>query len=665
MKLATPLTTLHGVGDSLQTRFAKLDIFTIGDLLYSFPRTYLDYSKRAKLAELDTETRKTFIAEVRSVKNIFLRGRGNRTLQKVTLADNTATIEAVWFNMPFLENALVVGEEYAFVGKLNRNKRNNKLQLTAPEYEKIKETMLNTDRIVPAYSLTHKLSPKVYRKLIKQVLDNIDLLEDLRDEDYGQILREDLPSKTKALTEIHFPSSFTALESAKMRLGIDELVPIQIQLIKQARLREKANSATSGIDFGEEIISKYWQKYPFDPTADQLSTCEEILTDFIEKPIYRLIQGDVGSGKTAVAGFAVELCLRSNTDVLLMVPTTVLARQHFEKLQRIFPDQVHLVTADSEVGKDPLEQSKKGRLFIGTQAILHRYQNLNLELGMLIVDEEHRFGVKQREELAKITSTNLDNTPHYLSLTATPIPRTLALSIFGNIDISVIRTKPKGQLERKTYIVPEEKRKDGYQWIREKVEEGTQVFWICPLIEDTKEVDNNWVFISKDEKASVEKVYKHLKKIYPQLKIKALHGKLKNETKEKLLQDFRDKKFDILVSTTVIEVGIDIPNANLMVIEDANRFGLAQLHQLRGRVGRGEDQGYCLLFNPLENAGERLKTFAKENDGLKLAEYDLQTRGPGEVYGRIQSGIPNLKIADFTNEKQIAYSRRIAMAKMS
>lgn len=680
MSLDLPLTSLKGVGDKVAAQFGQLAIYSLRDLLFTFPRTYLDYSARVPLAELDYERKQTTIARVVSFKNIYLRRGIRKTMQKAVIADATATVEVVWFNMPFLEQSLVIDQEYAFVAKLARNRKTGKVQISSPLFEKLGENMVNSSRIVPVYHLTAGLSPKLYRKLVKQLVDNLDLYANDLPQFPAELALKQLMPISESLAQVHFPVSFKELQQARLSLGVAELVPIQKKLLRQAQLRARAQAVTNSAPVVARLNKRaqqqafqqdYWQNYTFEPTTDQVKTANELVQDFISKPIYRLIQGDVGSGKTAVAGLAIALSLATGFDVVLMVPTTVLANQHFHSLSQVFGSQVELVVASSELGKEPQEVGSTPKLYIGTQALLHRYQNLNLNLGMLIVDEEHRFGVKQREQLAKLAAgrTEADQLilPHYLTLTATPIPRSLALSIFGSIDISIINSKPKQQLPKKTYLVPEAKRPASYNWIKQQITSGNQVFWVCPLIEELKEVENEPVMMGKDDKASVDKLAKQLATIYPDLKIAKLHGKLQASTKQKTLSDFQAGKYQILVSTTVIEVGIDIANANLMVIENAESFGLAQLHQLRGRVGRGAKQGYCLLFSSptkLEaEAGpglERLQFFVKENDGLKLAEFDLQQRGPGEVYGQLQAGIPNLKIANMADRRQIDYSRQIA-----
>jgi len=680
MQLQSAVTAISGVGSEIASKLERLEIFTVNDLLQAFPRAYLDYSQKVQIAALSNDKPATLIATVKSFRNAYLKRGRLKSIQTAVLTDETGQIKATWFNMPFLENSLIPGTIYSFVAKLSQDKL-GKPFINSPLHERYTAETLHSGRIVPVYALTTGLSPKIYRRLIKKIIDNLADINDFAATEIAPEIIAALNLQSKwldrlaAFEQVHFPEHWDQLAAARFRLGVEELIPIQQKLLKQAAARAQAKAVAhlklEPTVSAATILQDYWQRFQFTPTADQLSTSQEILTGFLSgKPEYRLIQGDVGSGKTAVAGSAIFLSFLCHKDVILMVPTTVLAEQHYQLFQQIFPSQVQLVTASTDVGKKTefVRPNKLPQLFIGTQALLHRSKGLGLglKLGALIIDEEHRFGVKQREQLAKLMDSKI--LPHYLSLTATPIPRTLALSIFGSINISVIATKPKQQLEKITYLVPESKRLDSLGWISEQINQGHQVFWVCPLIEEKREVDGAPVIISKDEKASVAVVYKKLSEHFqtnnPEIRLLQLHGKLKDVEKLKILADFKDKRAEILVCTTVIEVGIDIANANLIVIENAEQFGLAQLHQLRGRVGRGKNQGYCLVFSGSDTNSPRLKLFAQETDGMKLAEFDLQSRGPGEVYGRIQAGIPNLKIADLTNSEQVRISQALALSSL-
>ncbi len=721
MKLSDSIRTLTGIGSKLEELFESIDVISVKDLLLTFPRNYLDYSERVDIANLSEDTPKTFIGRVEKFSNVRI--RGGKSLQKATLVDqkpsNSSKIEAVWFNMSFLE--FNPGDEYLFVAKLSKNNKTGKPQLNSPVFEKLDGEHIHTDRIVPVYKLTKGLSPKVYRKLINKILKQIDSTADFpnaTDNHIRELKQENSETEllldTKAaIKEIHFPSSLKELEKAKFRLGVEELIPIQLKLNARKKALEKAkaimefkgrsglNNKDSNTEEGklefEKFFEQYWSNYDFEATKDQKEVCRDIWNDFLSgKPMYRLLQGDVGSGKTAVAAFAAFLVTTLGYHAAIMAPTNILAVQHFEQLKKIFPNCKLITSGKSEESissgdsvnssgnndtTSSRTESAQPTLFIGTQALLFRLeklldskelekenqkqegQKINAKLGLIVVDEEHRFGVKQREQLANLiniesTSKKNKQLPHFLTMTATPIPRTLALSIFGNIELSVINTKPKMQKPKKTFIVPEFKRNDSYEWIKKLINNGEQVFWVCPLIEERKNVDGQEVLYGMDEKKSVEKHYKMLKENFSEFVIAKLHGKLANVEKTKIINQFKAGKTKILVATTVIEVGVDIPNANIIVIENAESYGLAQLHQLRGRVGRGERQGYCLINS---SSQERLQYFAKTDNGLQLAEYDLKSRGPGEVYGNQQSGIPNLTIAEITNQKQISLAHELSV----
>lgn len=667
-----PLTELPGVGESIAAKFSELEIATIGDLLFAAPRGYLDLTKEVKITELSADQPHTLTAKVEKFSNIYLRGRGGRSMQRAMLIDDSGKIPVLWFNQPYLQNVITEGESYSFVAKLALNSKTGKPQLNSPQFEKLTANRLNSARIVPLYRLTRGISVKFYRKLVDAALTHMLNNFDQSQQGLEQYSKSLKLSFSSALEQIHQPKSQEELEAAQKRLAISELVPIQLKLKREA---EKRAGQTPVFRVEEssrkESVKDYWGKMPFTPTPDQLRSTQELAEDLAaDQPMYRLIQGDVGSGKTAVAGFALEACLRAGKDAVLMVPTGVLAEQHFAKFTEQFatdyPQQVELVQATTEVGKsgwiEQQRQDSKPRLFIGTQALLHRQDRLGLDLGLLVVDEEHRFGVNQRQQISELAAaaTNGASAPHYLTLTATPIPRSMALGIFGNIALSRIDSLPPGRKPKKTLIVPDFKRESSYNWVREQIDTGNLVYWVCPLIEEKEDKSGEQYILEKDDKSSVVALAKELRRVYPDLVIAELHGKLKHEQKSEILGQFARGEVQILVSTTVIEVGVDVAAANIIAIESPERFGLAQLHQLRGRVGRGDREAHCLLFPSSEALPERLKVFAQEQNGLKLAEFDLQERGPGEVYGRLQSGVPQLQFADFSNTEQLDLASIIA-----
>ncbi len=652
--ISYPLTKIAGIGDSLERKLLNLDIRSLIDLLYHFPSSYQDSSQTKKISELKAEDT-NFTLNIKLEKFADIRLKGGRTMQRANATDESGTIELLWFNQPFLKN--LSGRYLHISGKVT--KRKNKLQIINPTYEYSEQKSIHTGRIIPFYPLTGGITQKRIRKIIKNALE-INKRQNLIQDPLSETITNqfELISLEKALTNIHFPKDLNSQNRAKYRLAFDELLNIQLNLEKTRLIRKQFRSPS--IKFSAKHINKFLRNLPFTPTNDQRTSIETILKDIKgTSPMYRLLQGDVGSGKTLVAIASAYKTTLSGKHAVVMAPTTVLAEQlhtNFNNILSGFNTNIHLITSSTKNIDKPqvktdqitLDKPKKlnktnntvGDIYIGTHALLYQQERFKDNLGILVIDEQHRFGVEQRNALIQKT----DSHPHVLLMSATPIPRTLAVSIFGDIDISIITEKPKGRKPTKTYYVSEQKREDFYKWIQQKVEKGEQVFWICPLIENSENLKHK----------SIDETHEELIKKYPTLKIKKLHGRMKNLEKNSLLKDFKEKKFDILLSTTVIEVGIDIPNANTIVIESSERFGLATLHQLRGRVGRGEEESFCLLFtsNNIDNTSQvekRLKYFSSEHDGLKIAEYDLKNRGPGEVYGIRQSGVPNLKIASLTD----------------
>ena len=534
------------------------------------------------------------------------------------------------------------------MGKISLSK-NNKHEIITPDLEeKNEKDSIHSARISPYYPLTAGIKQKFLRSKIKWVIDKLDYLSDLDEILPDYIISEHrlLGLKT-AIKNIHFPESENALTHSRKRLAFDEMLLIQL---KQMRLKteiEKQQTINIKSTIINKAITEFFHKIPFSLTADQENAINEILTDISAgKPMYRLLQGDVGSGKTVVAATAAAVVAYSGYDVAIMAPTTILANQTKEVIQNFLPNiKIRLITGNSiqnrtrtlsEPGHNNTKNKGNGKIHIGTHALIYQKDTEYPNLGLVIIDEQHRFGVEQRKKLRNLNSSFR---PHYLMMTATPIPRTLLLALFGDMQTSVIKAKPAGRKSVLTYLVPKEKKPDSYKWFNSKLNSGEQIFWICPLIENNE--DSTLKSIMQTEQV--------LKKVL-NARIAILHGKLTEYQKNQLLSDFKNNVINVLISTTVVEVGVDIPNANIIVIESAEQFGLAQLHQLRGRVGRSPAQAYCFLFsdktsdNP--NIYNRLTYFSKEHDGLKIAEYDLQQRGPGEVYGIRQSGIPALKLAN-------------------
>lgn len=648
MYLKDPLNTLPGI-NRLAGTLAKLDIQNVGGLLTHFPRYVQDNSEIIRIAELKEGVSSVVEGEIIKFRSIRLKNRG-RTMQTAVLIDDSGELQLIWFNQPFLERTIKAAQRYRLKGKLKQNSGRfhfmpERLEIVAEGKES-----LQLGRISPVYSLTEGIKPGWLRARIFDLLNRLNEIEELKtiDKYCKNELGFDLYD---ALKQIHFPDSEEQYLLATKNLSLLELTSLQLKIKLAAQ--QQPTQKTPQITGFSTVLNQFLKSLPFSPTPDQLTVIEEILADFNQgNPNQRLIQGDVGSGKTLVAMAASIAMATSGLQTVVLAPTTVLAVQHFHNFNKFLKDlniEVALVTSSTN-------QTTAAQVLIGTSAVLARKQSLIKKLGLVIVDEQHRFGVRQREELLEFLNQgeNIKEIPHLINLTATPIPRTLAQALFANLKVSTISTKPAGRLPIKTFVVPENKREDSYDWISNQLrEEKAQIYWICPLVEES---DNNQV-------KAAETTFAHLQALYPEIRIGLLHGRMKNDEKEQALQKFAEGETQVLVSTSVVEVGVDVPNASVIVIEGAERFGLAQLHQLRGRVGRGEKQSWCFLFASdgySEQAAERLEYFAKHLDGLEIAMYDLERRGPGEVYGTKQAGIPNLKIAKLDNLELIKKSSEVA-----
>jgi len=653
MRLDQPIERLHRLGKTAVKLLGKLGLNTLEDLLFYFPFRYDDFTQVRTIADLKPNEVATIKVKIDLIAN-RRSPRQRKMITEAVVSDETGQLNVVWFNQPFLTKTLPVGSEVYLAGKVSDNYN---LQMVSPFYEKATGFSTITKRLQPVYSSPGRITQKQFRYWIKQALPlAVDLKEFLPDD---LIKKNNFLSLKEAIENIHFPKSKILLIKAKDRLKFDELFLIQLKIQKYREQLAKAKSPK--VKFLEKATKDFVEKLPFELTDDQKKAAWEILQDLErEKPMNRLLEGDVGSGKTIVVGLAILNTALNGFQSALMAPTEILAQQHFESLIEFLSPKIKvalLTRADKRIYGDEKASKKKilngllnGEidLVIGTHALITEEVKIK-DLALVVIDEQHRFGVEQRK---KLVETGVNLVPHFLSLTATPIPRSLVLTLYGDLDLSIIKEKPKGRKPIITKLVTEDKRARAYKLIKEKVKEGQQVFVICPLIEESDKLG------VKSVTEEYEKLSKH---IFPDLKIAMLHGKLparggsasggKSKGKDQVMQDFKNKKFNILVSTSVVEVGVDVPNATIMVIEGANRFGLAQLHQFRGRVGRGEEQSYCFLFGEDLNdiAYKRLKALEKYNDGFKLAELDLEIRGPGEVYGTRQSGLPDLKIASLTD----------------
>lgn len=629
MTLDSSISLVPLVGSYWQSRLKSIGIVTIGDLLEYYPFRYDDFSLFSKINMAQEGETVTIKGKVLSMKNQFT--GGGFILQKAVIEDETGSIEAVWFNQRFLVNAIRPDELISLSGKIKRQGR--KMQITSPKYEIIRgEKTTHTGRLVPVYSETAGLKSKWLRGRIAWVIEAIKngILPIEETMDANLIAGNNLIDRKTAIMQIHFPDSLENSEIARRRLAFDELLNLQLEAqIRRQDWMEKTVGQKFEIDAHRDEIEKFIAKLPFKLTNAQLRVIEEIFSDLRrENPMNRLVQGDVGSGKTVVAAISMLLAHHNGFRAVVMAPTEILAQQHYETLQKLFKPLKLKVGIATGSKKD----YKNSHFVVGTHALLSDDFKID-KLGLIVIDEQHRFGVDQRNTLeAK------GKNPHVLTMTATPIPRTIALTLYGDLELSIIDQMPKDRLPVKTWTVPEFKRADAYEWIKNQ---KTQTFIICPLIEESETLAT-----VKSAKAEFEKLSKE---IFPDLKLGLVHGKLKPKEKDQIISDFKDKKIDILVATPVVEVGIDVPNATIMVIEAADRFGLAQLHQLRGRVGRGSAQSFCLLFSENNSDSPRLKYMEKIYNGLELAETDLKFRGPGQRFGTAQHGKWDLKIADFSD----------------
>lgn len=669
MNVSMPVKNLNRVGETLAGRLQRLGIVTVRDLLWYFPFRYEDYSRVVPIAALTEGAQVTVRARIEVIA--AKRSPRKRTLlTEAVVADETGRLRLIWFGQPFIAKVLQAGDEVFFSGRVTSDLLG--LQLVNPNYEKVKAETAHTARLVPMYPLTAGVTHKQLRFLMSQVIGLADTEPEWLPEEI--LAQADLPPLGGALRGIHFPENEAELQQSIARLKFDELYILQLraEMIRQ----ELARLVGPALPFVAEPIKEFVASLPFELTHDQKAAAWEIFQDMEKaEPMNRLLEGDVGSGKTVVAALAMYQAGLAGFQSALMAPTEILATQHFETVSGLFAKAnvpIALLTSNKIVLNQESRIKNHGRdevvkmiaagkipVVIGTHALLTedvRFKNL----GLVVVDEQHRFGVEQRRLMSDKSAGEL--TPHFLSMTATPIPRSYALTLYGDLDVSIIKQMPAGRKEIKTRVVAPNVRERAYQFIREQIRMGRQAFVICPLIEEKSDIRNQKSEIG-GEKKSVLKEYEHLsKEIFPELNLSFLHGKMKPKEKDAAMQKFAAGEVDILVATSVVEVGVNIPNASVMMIEGADRFGLAQLHQFRGRVGRSVHQSYCFLFTDSDSTkvAERLVLFEKTSDGFALAEYDLATRGPGEVYGTAQSGQMHLRLATMRDVAIIKKARELA-----
>jgi len=650
MKWDSPITDIKGVGDAVAKKMAGLGIHKIGDLIDNYPRKYNDFSQVSKIADMQPGS-VTIEATISQVKGRYVR-RGMHITEAVA-TDGQDSVRLVWFNQPYRENAIKPEQVYFISGNYELSR--SRFAVMNPSMELVGDFPVNTARIVPIYREAKGITSNQLRKYLREVIPVMRSVPETLPEWLTK--QEDLLGLGKALEAMHFPQDAHQLDQARKRLGFEEVFELSMaSLLNKYELMQDTSLA---IPFDDQLAKKFVGHLPFQLTDAQRKVVWHIYQDMQKtQPMNRLVEGDVGSGKTVVAAMAALMAMAEGFQVALMAPTELLARQHAETIFKLLEplsmaDQVTLLVGGMNAKQKEAAYSHivdgHVKFIIGTHAIIQEKVDMH-KLGLVIIDEQHRFGVEQRKKLM----SKAGHMPHLLSLTATPIPRSLALTLYGELDVSIIDTKPPGRKPIMTEICSPNSREQLNQKIEKELEAGRQMFVVCPLITESATSKSN----------SVEKIFEQMsKKDFKHRRVGLLHGKMKPQDKQDIMEQFANHKLDILVSTTVIEVGVDVPNASIMLIEAADRFGLAQIHQLRGRVGRGGHQGYCYLMMSDSSAPpQRLQALERSNDGFKLAELDLELRGPGAIYGTMQHGQLDLRVAKLTDTKLIASARNAAAA---
>ena len=644
----TPVRYLKGVGPKTAERFEKLGIVTLADLLCHYPRRYIDFTKPYSIAEAPADVECVVKAEVFAKPG----GRilpGGRRMERITAGDDVSSLEITWFNNPYAAQKLQLGQEYYFQGIVTGGMLRR--QMVNPQVRTAEQIKASPFEAV--YPQTEGLTSNAIAKCVRQLLPHAELLPDPLPPE--MLAKYRLLSKADAVRAIHCPATEEQAYAARRRLIYEELLVLQLGI---GRMKNRGAAAT-GAPMQLADPSPFWASLPFSPTGAQRRAVSEILADMAgQTSMNRLLQGDVGSGKTLVAAAAIWACIRAGYQAALLAPTEILAAQHAEGLNRMlapFGMRVALLTGGMKAAARRTTlaaiRNDEADLVVGTHAILSEGVEF-ARLGLAVIDEQHRFGVRQRGMLAEKAAN-----PHLLVMSATPIPRTLGLLIYGDLDISILDELPPGRTPVKTRCITGKKRRDLYHFLDQEIGRGRQVYLVCPAIEDVPDGGLN----------AVKSYYEDIAKaLLPDRRVGLMHGKLKPKEKAAVMEDFKAGRLDALVSTTVIEVGVDVPNASVMVIENAERYGLSALHQLRGRVGRGAAESWCFLVsdNQSENVQKRLKFLCSTTDGFAVAQYDLETRGPGDFFGSRQHGLPTLQIADLMNDTRTlhaAQSEAVAM----
>jgi len=667
--LDSPITVIRGISSSSATKFGRLGVNTVRDLLYFFPHRHLDYSQRKFISQLTEGEEETIIANVWQAQQTRLGGRWST---EAVVGDETGNVRVVWFNNPYLAKKLPTNTRIVVSGRVSLF--GGRYVFESPEWELAEDReLIHTGRLVPVYSLTQGLRPRQVRKLMKEVVDQWAWqVEDFLPLELKQ--RCQLLELPQAIAQAHYPEDEAMKDRARVRLAFDELFLLQIGVLTKKRDWQESQPC-SPLSAKTAVLNRFTKSLPFELTAAQQRVLKELLADLQQsRPMSRLLQGEVGSGKTVVAAAALLTAAANGYQGAFMAPTEILAEQHFtnicELLSRVgneecreaylhtysgllsHPITVAMLIGDiNQVRKQELQQrilNGDVDIIIGTHALIQKGVEFQ-RLALVVVDEQHRFGVTQRSALRQKGFN-----PHVLVMTATPIPRTLALTLYGDLDLSVIDQLPPGRQEIKTKWLKPEQRESAYSFVRRQVAQGRQAFIICPLVEESEAIE---------ARAAIAEYHRLSEEVFPELKLGLLHGRMPAAEKDKVMRRFRSGEVNILVSTPVVEVGIDVPNATVMLVESADRFGLSQLHQFRGRVGRGQEQSYCMLLaeNPSEISSARLDIIEKVQDGFALAEEDLRLRGPGEFFGTRQSGLPDLRMAKLSDIALLELARSEAI----
>jgi ATP-dependent DNA helicase RecG len=666
----SPITVVKGISTSLAAKFNKLGVRTVRDLLYFFPHRHLDYSQTKYISQLTEGEEETIVANVWQAQEVYL---GGRRSTEAIVGDETGNVRVVWFNNPYLAKKLNTNTRIVISGRVALFKGSYVFQ--SPEWELVgDEDLIHTGRLVPLYSLTQGLRPRQVRRLMKEVIAQwagsiTDFLP------AGVKKRRKLLELPQAISQAHYPENEAAKTQARVRLAFDELFLLQLGVLSKKRDWQETQPGNP-FSFKKKVLTTFLSSLPFELTPAQQRVLDELLADLAKpKPMSRLLQGEVGSGKTVVATACLLMAVANGYQGAFMAPTEILAEQHFTTIRKLLaqigteekeedslyrylgllrrPVTVALLIGDiTQKRKQKLQKhilDGEVDIIIGTHALIQKGVSFH-RLALAVIDEQHRFGVAQRSVLRQKGFN-----PHVLVMTATPIPRTLALTLYGDLDLSVIDLLPPGRQEVKTKWLKPSQRTSAYAFLQRQVGEGHQAFIICPLVEESEVIQ---------ARAATAEYERLSREVFPELKLGLIHGRMAAVDKDKAMRRFRTGELDILVSTPVVEVGIDVPNATVMLVESADRFGLSQLHQFRGRVGRGQAQSYCMLLaqNPSEVGRERLDIIEKIRDGFQLAEEDLKLRGPGEFFGTRQSGLPDLKMAKLSDVPLLELARNEAVS---